>query len=89
MNHATKTRVKYAKVLLENFKNFCMFEHAVFQGESDFLLQITIVRMILFVLRDKRKMFLIKIFHIKQIDFVLSNGVSCFDIARGDETIIY
>ena len=39
--------------------------------------------------KGEKKMFLIKHFLIKQIDFVLSKGVDCFEIARNDEIVIY
>ena len=76
MNNAIGTgRVERAIVLTQKFeKNLRMNEHAVFQDESDFPSQILINRMIVLTLRVKRKIFLIKIILIKQIDNVFKGS---------------
>lgn len=67
MNYATRTRrVECANALLEKLeRNLRMTERVVIQHESDFLSQIPINRTIMLTLRDKREIFLIKIFLIK------------------------
>ena len=67
MNYATRTRrVECANTLLEKLeRNLRMTERVVIQDESDFLSQIPINRTIMLTLRDKREIFLIKIFLIK------------------------
>lgn len=67
MNYATRTRrVECANALLEKLeRNLRMTERVVIQDESDFLSQIPINRTIMLTLRDKREIFLIKIFLIK------------------------
>ena len=52
-------------------KNPQMIECIFFQDEIDFLLQISINRRIVFTLRDKSEMFLIKVVLLKQIDNLL------------------
>ena len=67
MNYATRIRrVECANALLEKLeRNLRMTERVVIQDESDFLSQIPINRTIMLTLRDKREIFLIKIFLIK------------------------
>lgn len=67
MNDATRTRrLECANVLLEKLeRNLRMTERVFIQDKSDFLSQIPINRTIMLTLRDKRKIFLKKIFLMK------------------------
>lgn len=67
MNDATRTRrLECANVLLEKLeRNLRMIERVFIQDKSDFLSQIPINRTIMLTLRDKRKIFLKKIFLMK------------------------
>ena len=92
MNNAKKRRpVERASVLLAKFeKNPRMNDCAVFKDKSDFLLKLpTNSQKNRVSFKGQKNDVSDKRFLIKQIDNVFNKSVRSFDIARGNENVIF